>query len=433
MKFGVARDLITPDVKTHMGGYGTLYGQDFTGIHDDIYVKALVLDDDAQRVVLVTYDLLMHDYSLTKAIGEYIENKHGIDGSHLLVSYTHSHTGPALEGYDPGQASPEYEEFLFERTQSCIDRALVNTFEGRMEFGWVEGEWNISRRKVIDGVMRNAPNLGGNRDRRLNILKLADHEGECRALLLNYACHPVTLGPTPWISGEYPGRLCQILDHDFYGCTTMFFQGAGGNTRPLVAAKAGDQWKKCTFEDVDGMALAMAASVRKALHANRLRPVRLDLAARQFVVELETEVYPKEFFEKVACNDEVPDSPAKNEARLVLEQYDTTDNILRLHACIIRLSDDLYLAMLCGEVCLEVKQEIEKVFAGKDLIFVGYGDGTAYIPDDSLIDEGGYEVDGSVIEFCLKGRLKKGVNEKMREAYRDNLGRLCSDRQKSPA
>ena len=424
MKFGIARDLITPDVKTHMGGYGTLYGEYFTGIHDDIYVKTLVLDDGNRKAVLVTYDLLMHDYALTEAIANYIHTKHGIEQDNLLVSYTHAHTGPALEGYDPGQASPEYEAFLLERTKSCIDRALVNVCEGRMEFGWVEGEWSINRRKVIDGEMRNAPNLSGNRDRRLNILKITDTEGACRALLLNYACHPVTLGPTPWISGEYPGRLCQILDTDFYGCVSMFFQGAGGNTRPLVAAKADDKWRQCTFDDVDGMAQAMAVAVRRAVYSGQLEPVDLDLAARQFVVELEIEVYPKEFFEKAALNDDVPDSPRKNEARLVLERYDTTDNIVRLHACIIRLSDDLYMAMLCGEVCLEVKQEIEKVFAGKNLIFVGYGDGTAYIPDDGLIDEGGYEVDGSVIEFCLKGRFKKGINGKMREAYGVNLAAL---------
>jgi len=290
-----------------------------------------------------------------------------------------------------------------------------------MEFGWVEGEWSVNRRKWIDGEMRNAPNLSGNRDRRLSILRLSDNNGAPKALLLNYACHPVTVGPTLWVSAEYPGRLCQILDADYYGCVSMFFQGAGGNTRPLVAAKADDGWRPCTFEDVDGMAMAMAASVRTALHTGKLRPVELSLAARQFVIELETEIYPREFFEKVALNDEAPDSPRKNEARVVLERYDTTDNVIKLHACIIRLSDDLYLAMLCGEVCVEVKQEIEKVFEGRDLIFVGYGDGTAYIPDDTLIDEGGYEVDGSVIEFCLKGRFKKGVNERVRRAYGENL------------
>ena len=82
---------------------------------------------------------------------------------------------------------------------------------------------------------------------------------------------------------------------------------------------------------------------------------------------------------------------------------------------------DVYLAWLCGEVCLEVKQEIEKVFAGKTLFFIGYCDGTAYIPEDKLIDEGGYEVTGSVVEFCLKGHFRKGINRKLRETYGEQL------------
>ncbi len=55
---------------------------------------------------------------------------------------------------------------------------------------------------------------------------------------------------------------------------------------------------------------------------------------------------------------------------------------------------------------------------------IGYGDGSAYIPGDAMIDEGGYEVEGSVVEFGLKGRLKKGVNRKAREAFGQALNAL---------
>ena len=36
MKIGVARELITPAVKTEMGGYGSLYRQHFEGINKRI-------------------------------------------------------------------------------------------------------------------------------------------------------------------------------------------------------------------------------------------------------------------------------------------------------------------------------------------------------------------------------------------------------------
>ena len=443
MKFAVARDIITPAVKTYMAGCSSLNGKQFVGVHDDLYVKTLLLNDGQQSIVLVTYDLLMHDYALREAIADYVKSRYGIDGQSLIVSYTHSHAGPAIGGYDPGCASPEYEAFLLERTKSCLDRTFVNLAAGTVSFGWVEGDWNISRRNIVAGRMELAPNLSGKKDRRLNILRLSGLDGACRVLLLNFACHPLSMGETLWLSSEYPGRLCQLLESEFYGCTTLFFQGAGANAHPMISAGANNDWKRGTFEAADAMAQSMVLSVRNALFLGKLRPVTLDLSARQFVIELETEEYPKEFFQRVADSPTLPtvtpeeargvlgrlrllhmppnNTSARNAARWVLEHYDSVGSTIRVHAGIVRLSSDLFMGWMCGEVCYEVKREIERVFSGKDLMFIGYGDGIAYIPDDNLLDEGGYEVDGSVVEFCLKGRLKRGITDKVRAAFADNL------------
>ena len=81
----------------------------------------------------------------------------------------------------------------------------------------------------------------------------------------------------------------------------------------------------------------------------------------------------------------------------------------------------MYIAFLCGEVCVEVKQHIKKAFGDKKVIFIGYGDSTAYIPDDKIIQEGGYEAEGSVVEYGLKGKFKPGVDKKMQDSYSENL------------
>ncbi len=416
MKFGIAKDLITPDVKTHMGGYGNLHGQYSVGIHDDLYVKALVMDDDRHRAVLISFDLLFHDYALTERLGEYIESRHGIPGENLIVSYTHTHAGPAVLGYDPGQHSDEYEAFLLERTKSCLDRACNNVFEGTIAYGTIEGDWNMNRRRPGNGKPTNAPNPEGDKDNTLGILSVHDQDGVSKALLLNYSCHPVTLGATLWISAEYPGRMCQLLEAEFYGSTAIFFQGAGGCSRPKIAAD-GKVWKACTFDELDDMATAMANNVKRAICAGKLEPIELRLAARQFVVPLDIEVYPKEFFAKIVNDPNAPNAPQKNEARWVLEHYDDMGDQVPLHAAIMRLSDDLYVAFLCGEVTYPVKQHVLKAFGDKQVIFVGYGDATAYIPDDRYIEEGGYEAEGSVVEFRQRGCFKTGVDQKLIDTY----------------
>jgi len=423
MKFGVARDLITPSVKVFMGGYGSRYNKPPAGIHDDLYVKALLLDDGQRKVLLMTFDTLFHDYSFRERLAEYAQRRHGIAPECLVVSYTHTHAGPVGATYDIGQVSAEYEEFLWERSKACVDRVMTNVFEGAIAYGAVEGDWSMSRRAVVNGKRFNAPAPEEPTDRLLPFLRVTDAAGACRAILLNYACHPVTTGDRLFFSAEYPGRLCQLLEARNYGATALFFQGGGGTSRPRVAAATATSWKNCTFDEVDGMASDMAGTVQQAMDSNKTTPLALSLAAAQFPLDLDVDVKPREWFEEQLKRETFEQTRLR--LRYILDQYDLLGDKVRLRGGVIRLSEDVYVAWLTGEVCLEVKQEIEKVFAGRKLVFIGYGDDIAYVPEDKLLDEGGYEPAGAVVEFRLKGPFKKGINAKLRQAYGGALRALA--------
>jgi hypothetical protein len=422
MRFAVAKEIITPPFKTHLSGYEVVHDKYFQGIHDDLFVKTLLLDDGSTKVILLTLDLCFHDFALTQTVGNYLRNKYKVSPDNLILSYTHTHTGPAIKGYDPGQYSEEYEEFLLNRIQNCLDKAFVNIFEGTIEYGRINDDWSVNRRKCIDGKFVNAPNLEGVTDPELVFLKICDEDKNIKVLLLNHSCHVVTLGASSWISADFPGRICHLLEAEYYGSVSLFFQGAGANTRPKIAIDpAGDAWRSCRFDQVDEMSSAIVAGIKKAiLRGQSVAIDSLNLGSKRFVIPLEIEPYPKAHFEKIA-NDAKEVPQMRKSANIVVQQYDSLDNVVRLNASIIRLSDDMYIAFLCGEVCVEVKQHIKKAFGDKEVIFIGYGDSTAYIPDDKIIQEGGYEAEGSVVEYGLKGKFKLGVDKKMQDTYCNNL------------
>lgn len=419
MKFGIARDLITPDIKMTMAGYGTFYGTTYHGINDDLYVKALWMHDGSESLLLITVDLLFHEPGLTAAIKQYAAYRYGIKPDYVIISYTHTHSGPAIKGYDLGQHSEHYEAFLQARIQSCIDRLFQNTFEGSLSYGFIEGEWNVNRRKPVEGKMENAPNPDGITDNRLQMLKITGPGGQLKGLFLNYACHPVTIRDTLYLSADFPGRICQYLDTHFYGSTSLFFQGAGGNSRPRITA-SGSKFVTQTFNQIDEMSVSMANRIQKEVAFGSFEPVELKLAAKQFIIPLELDVYDKEEFAKVAHNEKmIPTS--RNGARYVLDHYEEIPDTLPLQGGIVRLSDEVYIAALGGEPCVEVKINIEKAFAGKKLLFIGYLDSIAYIPDDKVIAEGGYEAgEGSVFEMALKGRIKSGIDQNILTSFQEN-------------
>ena len=127
----------------------------------------------------------------------------------------------------------------------------------------------------------------------------------------------MTLHDTLWISAEYPGRICQLLESRLYGSTALFFQGAGANARPRVTVDGDVGWKSCTFDELDDFATVMANNIQRAMCSGGLRPINLGLAVTRFVVPLETEVYPKAHFEAIV-SDASRSPSARAQAQTVL-------------------------------------------------------------------------------------------------------------------
>ena len=57
MRFGSAKDLITPPFRMKLACSGD-FDSDFSYIHDDIFVRCLVMDDGKSKCALFSFDIL---------------------------------------------------------------------------------------------------------------------------------------------------------------------------------------------------------------------------------------------------------------------------------------------------------------------------------------------------------------------------------------
>jgi hypothetical protein len=99
LQAGASRVDITPaeDAALPMSGYGGRT-QGFQGIHDHIYVRAIVLSDGTRQAALVAWELIGVPDAVWQNVSERIANEVGIPVENLVLAGVHDHGAPSLAG-----------------------------------------------------------------------------------------------------------------------------------------------------------------------------------------------------------------------------------------------------------------------------------------------------------------------------------------------
>ncbi len=94
LKGGCAKVNITPPLGIPLIGS---YGKPSDDVLDELYAKALVLNDGRTTLAIVSVDLLYVPLEeVTNPIREIIEEKIGIPGRNVFICATHTHSGPEV-------------------------------------------------------------------------------------------------------------------------------------------------------------------------------------------------------------------------------------------------------------------------------------------------------------------------------------------------
>ena len=233
---GVARVEVTPPVGSPMGGYSAREGPS-TGVHDPLYATVLVLKSAGVTVAIVSCDL--RSFPSERIIALARERKLA---DHVLIAVTHNHSGP-LTWEDKGWPRPERSWFADteDRILRAIENARKQMFPARIAAGFGEVYLGHNRRQVsADGevtmLWRNAERKPtAPIDPTVGVIRVDDDAGKPRALIVNYACHAVILGPdNRLISADYPGYVARRIEHELTGALCLFTQGGAGDINPYL-------------------------------------------------------------------------------------------------------------------------------------------------------------------------------------------------------
>jgi len=225
---GAASRAITPDIlgdhAVRIGGFTP--GRDATGVHDDLYARAIVLEIGPQSLALVALDLIGLFYDDVILIREELSRR-GVEVGAVLVASTHTHAGPDVIGlWTPEDRSLDgsYIDQVRDAAADAVEQAWRSRRPARLSFA----RWRMPELLRDTRLPLAVDDLG-----LLLRIDTADG-GETIATLMNFAAHPESLGRhNTLVSSDYPWAARRTVE-EAYGGLALFFSGAvGGMMTPL--------------------------------------------------------------------------------------------------------------------------------------------------------------------------------------------------------
>jgi len=272
LMIGVAATDITPPLGVKLAGYGPRKGV-ATGVGHRLRAEALVCKGPGGAWALLTSDTVGYPGDFVRRVKQRIAARTGLKPEQVVISATHTHSGPAgMRTYDKdiAQVDMKYSGRLEVFLADVVNAADKAVTPGRFEVAWTEARELGSNRRVVlsDGRVHNdwqdpEGKHTGYFDPSVMLVGVRRPDGCLDALLINYGCHPVVLGPRSLrISADYPGYMKDYLEAHGAAETVMFALAGGGNINPRLCIQVGAQYPRNVGERLGGIVLSALCKLR---------------------------------------------------------------------------------------------------------------------------------------------------------------------------
>jgi hypothetical protein len=393
LRVGVGVTVINPFLDVPLAGY--FYDRSPQGIHDDLHAKALLFDNETDQIVLVACDLVHLPREAVEDARLRVQKTLGIPPERVLISATHSHTGP--------QMVPQYVEHLGHWIADSVETAHHNKQSVKLlRADEREASLPFNRRYVMrDGKVVTNPgflnsdivNAVGPINPRLSVLTAETENGERIMTWVNYGLHQDTVGGD-WISADYSYYLGRMLS-TFEGSdmTTVFTIGAAADVNHWDVCRPGPQRGVATARRIGEV---LGAGVLKAYA--HLEPAGSSrICAMSSTLALRLQSITPEDIEKAT---KILSVPAATDVDFTLDRvwafkvmkiHDGNSPNLDAEVQVLTMGDQAFVG-IPGELFSELGMEvIEKSPFPSTYIVQLANQNIGYIPTKKAFEEGGYE------------------------------------------
>ena len=217
----------------------------FAAIHDPGFVRALVLDDGRQRLVIVSAEVTAIPFA-GDLVGD-AARAGGVAPDHVLMVPTHTHSVPLFAWHGGTPDAPRAAEIARLRAaiRTGVTQAVAALSPARAEAGQGASPVNINNGEASRSTAGFDP--AGAADHRLDVVRLSGMDGKPIALLLAFPSHAeVMFRSRPSqdayaVTGDLPGAAARLLEAQAKAAPVVLpMPGAEGDQLPLFIARRHD-------------------------------------------------------------------------------------------------------------------------------------------------------------------------------------------------
>ncbi len=356
LRAGVSKREITPERPAWLAGYAAR-NKPSEGVHDPLFMTAVVFDDGNTRLAMVSADLCFVPLSVKEQIVPRLQAEASISPEHLIIAATHTHSGPVTSGE---KVDAEWLESLSDKIFTAINEAASSMTPVKVKVGVGTSDVGVNRReRQPDGKIALGHNEDGFVDRQVGVIRIYT-ESSPVATLINYGCHGTVLGGRNYlISADYMGAAVRRVQ-DAVGGVVTFFNGAPGNVDPFYRVGV-------NFDHVEELGEKLAVEVLRVLD-------------EKMVEVASTPIYV-----------------ISTEIGLPLKTPREDGNPVSVISTGVVRIGDLQFIMFPGEMFAQTGLVLKARSSAKCPFVISYlcGKSAGYLPVRAAYQEGGYEVNSS--------------------------------------
>jgi hypothetical protein len=393
---------ITPSVPLQLAGYASR-NRAYEFIFSRLEADVLLFFGEHSTVALIGVDTLYAGRALRDAVIALLQETPAMNCDIHMVA-THTHFAPSLDPFKPKLGAIDSDYFKFCASQiaeAVIQATATQANDVDLVRGQKQCEGSIYRRKYVWKVTRSAPFFRRSMEVIPNnevsipndlIIYLArTSNGKPAFALWSWPCHAVANPNLYSVSADFPGAVRNAI-REFLGSPDLpivYAPGFCGDIRPNTTTRMPFSRSFFHFPFVERFVPYSARTYSRLLE--NISSAAIKALEQACAVTTEQHVY-------------------STTVSLPVSNVSTFNSHYGIGVSLIA-SGDFGILGIGAEVCSQYHSKIAKLLPSGFILSGHFGEVFGYLPTDSQIDQGGYEVTDFSEFFSLHGRFKEKIEQ----------------------